>query len=183
MIRTEGDRYPGTPVKWRHFLIPNPYARIVLWLNICGFFLLLAIPAPAACRVQRLKGQTVYVPAYSQIFHGDKERFVDLTVTLSIRNTDPVHAVTLMSVIFYDSNGKQIRAYLETPLKLAPLASKYYVVQESDQSGGPGASFIVRWQADEKVTEPIIETVMISTRTQQGISFTSRGKAISEEGE
>jgi hypothetical protein len=36
------------------------------------------------------------------------------------------------------------------------------------------------WKSLEKVTEPIVETIMISTRTQQGISFTSRGQAIQE---
>ncbi|MEN6439720.1 MAG: DUF3124 domain-containing protein [Syntrophobacter sp.] len=38
----------------------------------------------------------------------------------------------------------------------------------------------MKWKSDAKVTEPIIETVMISTATQQGISFTSRGQVIEE---
>ena len=34
------------------------------------------------------KGQTIYVPAYSHIYSGDRERPFLLTVTVSIRNTD-----------------------------------------------------------------------------------------------
>ncbi|MBU2627056.1 MAG: DUF3124 domain-containing protein, partial [Proteobacteria bacterium] len=34
-------------------------------------------------------GQTIYVPAYSHIYIGDRERPFLLTVTLSIRNIDP----------------------------------------------------------------------------------------------
>ncbi|MCX5884137.1 MAG: DUF3124 domain-containing protein, partial [Deltaproteobacteria bacterium] len=124
---------------------------------------------------------TVYVPAYSLIYHGDKERPFDLAVTLSIRNTDPVHPITLVSVDYFDTDGKRIRGYLESELKLGAMSSTRYVLQESDQSGGSGASFIVRWKSEAKVTEPIVETVMISTRTQQGISFTSRGQAIKED--
>jgi hypothetical protein len=142
--------------------------------------LILAIPAPAGSEVRLFKSQTVYVPAYSHIYHGDKERPLDLAVTLSIRNTDPVHPITLVSVDYFDTDGKRVRGYLESELKLGALSSTRYVVQESDQSGGSGASFIVRWKSDAKVTEPIVETVMISTRTQQGISFTSRGQSIKE---
>lgn len=106
---------------------------------------------------------------------------LDLAVKLSIRNTDPVHPITLVSVDYFDTYGKRIRGYLESELKLGAMSSTRYVVQESDQSGGPGASFIVRWKSEAKVTEPIVETVMISTRTQPGISFTSLGQAIKED--
>jgi hypothetical protein len=84
-------------------------------------------------------------------------------------------------VDYFDTNGKRIRGYLESELKLGALSSTRYVVPESDQSGGSGASFIVRWKSDAKVTEPVVETVMISTRTQLGISFTSRGQSIQED--
>jgi hypothetical protein len=46
-----------------------------------------------------------YVPVYSHIYHRDQHRFIDLAVTLSIRNTDPAHPVTLASVHYYDTKG------------------------------------------------------------------------------
>jgi hypothetical protein len=39
----------------------------------------------------------------------------------------------------------------------------------------------VRWKSEAKVTEPIVESIMISTKTQLGLSFTSRGQAIKED--
>ena len=125
-------------------------------------------------------GQTVYVPAYSQIYHGDKAHAFDLTVTLSIRNTDIKHAVTLISVEYYNSEGKRLKNYIDGDTKVGPMAFARYIVNESDQSGGAGASFRVKWKSDAGVTEPVIETVMIGTRTQQGISFTSRGVVVRE---
>jgi hypothetical protein len=152
-------------------------------LSLTFFFaaLILAFPDPAGSEVRLLKGQTLYVPAYSHIYHGDKQRPFDLAVTLSIRNTDPVHPITLVSVAYFNTDGKQVRSYLESELKLGAMSSTRYVIQESDQSGGSGANFIVQWKSELKVTEPIVETIMISTRTQQGISFTSRGQAIKED--
>jgi len=154
---------------------------MVLLLNLVFTAATLAFPDSATSEVRLLKSQTVYVPAYSHIYHGDKERPFDLAVTLSIRNTDPAQSITLVSVEYFNTDGKRIRGYLEGELKLGAMSSTRYVVQESDQSGGSGANFIVRWKSDAMVTEPIIETIMISTRTQQGISFTSRGQAIKED--
>ena len=141
---------------------------------------MLVLPIPAAAEIKLLKGQTVYVPAYSHIYHGDREQPFYLAVTLSIRNTDPVHPITILSIDYFDSDGKRLKKLLENEVKLGAMATAEYVVKESDKAGGSGANFIVMWKAEEKVTEPIIETVMIGTSTQQGISFTSRGRAIEE---
>ena len=137
-------------------------------------------PNAAFSGSRMVMGQTVYVPAYSQIYHGDKAHAFDLTVTLSIRNTDIKHAVTLISVEYYNSEGKRLKNYIDGDTKVGPMASARYIVNESDQSGGAGASFRVKWKSDAGVTEPVIETVMIGTRTQQGISFTSRGVVVRE---
>ena len=58
------------------------------------------------------------------------------------------------------------------------MESLRYVIPESDKSGGSGANFIVEWKSDKYVNPPIVESVMIGTQTQQGISFTSRGRVI-----
>jgi hypothetical protein len=81
-------------------------------------------------------------------------------------------------VDYFDSQGKLVRRYLDGPVSLAPMASTRYVVGESDKAGGSGANFIVRWEADQPVNPPITEGIMISTASQLGISFTSRGEVI-----
>lgn len=133
---------------------------------------------PAAAAMQRYKGQTVYVPVYSHIYSGNREQPFYLAATLSIRNTDRQHAIILTAVDYYDSEGRFLKHYLEQRTSLNALATQRYVIPESDKSGGSGAKFIVTWQADGPVAEPLIESVMISTKTQQGISFTSRGQVL-----
>ena len=134
----------------------------------------------AAGNIQLSMGQSVYVSIYSHIYSGRKARPFDLAAILSIRNTDIHQPVTIVSVKYYDAEGKLLKEYLDEPLQLKALASTRYIIMEGDKAGGSGAKFIVKWKSNEKVTPPIIEAVMIGTRSGQGISFVSRGQAIEE---
>jgi len=134
-----------------------------------------------ASEVVLSKGQIVYVPVYSHIYIGDREHPFDLTVTLSVRNTDINRSITLVSVDYYDTDGKMLSHYLKEPLQIRPLASARYIIRESDRSGGAGANFLVKWKSDTPVNVPILESIMIGTKSQQGISFTSRGQVITED--
>lgn len=143
--------------------------------------LLLAQGAGAQMRVASpSRGQLVYVPVYSLIYFGDREHKFNLAVTLSVRNTDPENAIRLGSVEYHGEDGKLIRSYLREPAALAPLETRSIVIRESDTTGGAGASYLVSWSAETPVSPPLIETVMIGTQHQQGMSFTSRGVAVRE---
>jgi len=158
--------------------------QITKWMLSASFFLLLAgTPVPsshAESGISLSTGQTVYVPIYSHIYSGLKGRPFSLAATLSIRNTDPKHSITLLSVKFYDSDGKLIKEYLDKPAELKAMASTRYIITEGDTAGGSGANFLVKWQSQTKVNPPLIEGVMIGTRSGQGISFVSRGQVINE---
>ena len=155
------------------------YSHIITYLFAA---LLAVVPAVApeafAADVRLWRGQTVYVPIYSYIYYGNKFKKIDLTATLSIRNTDPVHSIEIISVNYHDSNGKLIKQHLDNLVQLGPLASTHFQVAESDLSGGLGASFLVRWKSSKDVSQPVIESVMIGTISAQGISFVCRGEAI-----
>jgi hypothetical protein len=123
-------------------------------------------------------GQTIYVPIYSHIYYENQKNVFDLSATLSIRNTDLTHAIIVTSVRYYDTTGKLVKQYLEQPVELGSLASMDFVVERTDTSGGSGANFIVEWIAQKTVSEPVVEAVMISAVSNQGISFISSGKVI-----
>jgi hypothetical protein len=151
---------------------------ILATIFIMAFGLIFVDPTLSA--VKRITGQTVYVPAYSHIYHGDKAAPFYLAVTLSIRNTDPAHPITVLSVQYFDTDGNLLVNYQEKEKLLRPMGTLEYIVKESEKKGGAGANFIIKWRSEAEVTEPIIEAVMISTASQQGISFISRGQAIEE---
>lgn len=154
---------------------------------LMAFILLLAVsftvtatPAAAAPEYRLSKGQTVYVPVYSNVFSGPRKRPFQLAATLSVRNTDPAASLKITAIDYYDTNGKLVRRYRTGALALGPLASADFHIDEKDVAGGFGANFIVRWEADRAINTPIIECVMIGTASGQGISFVSPGQEIKE---
>jgi len=124
------------------------------------------------------KGQTIYVPAYSHIYSGNRERPFLLTVTVSIRNIDMKQSIKITTVDYYETQGNLLTKFIKTPITLKPLESVRYVIPEKDKAGGSGANFIVEWKSDNFVNPPIVESIMIGTQSQQGVSFTSHGQAI-----
>lgn len=145
--------------------------------------LCLAIPEKSLASetgIRLSKGQTVYVPAYSNVFTGPKKLPFQLATTLSVRSTDLSAHIRITSIDYYDTNGRMVRRYLDKPLNLGPLASTFVHIEEKDASGGFGANFIVRWNADRVVNAPVIECVMIGATSGQGISFVSPGQEIRE---
>lgn len=150
----------------------------ILWtLVIIGFF-----PGQGSANSEKIlsHGQTVYIPVYSHIYHGDKEKKFNLTATLSIRNTNLKKEIVLHSIDYFDSNGELLKNYLEAPIVLKKFSTIHYVINAKDKSGGSGAKFIVRWKSKALSNAPLIEAIMISTQSQQGISFVSRGQTIHE---
>lgn len=149
----------------------------ILVLMIIGIF-----PSIGSANSNKIlsNGQSVYVPVYSHIYYGDQERTFNLTTTLSIRNTNLKKDVMLHSIDYFDSNGELLKNYLEAPIVLKKFSTIRYVIKATDKRGGSGAKFIVRWKSKDLSNAPLIEAIMISTQSQQGISFVSRGQAIHE---
>jgi hypothetical protein len=146
--------------------------------GLCFLFLCISpsLAAPTALSL----GQLVYVPVYSHIFFGDRQQSFNLSVTLSLRNTDLATPVEITSVRYYDEKGKLLKDFAPPAITIEPLASARFYVKESDVSAGSEASFLVRWQASQKVTPPVIEGLMVGASFGQGISFTAPGQVLQE---
>lgn len=124
--------------------------------------------------------QTDYVPVYSDIYHRDGTRRYNLTVTLSIRNNSQVDTAYILSAKYHDSYGTFLHGYVDSTILLTPLESIEFVVNEKQITGGAGANFIVQWGATNNADQLMIQTVMIGTKGQQGISFITDAKKIGE---
>jgi hypothetical protein len=149
--------------------------------------LAMALLAPMAAAAEQpaplSKGQTLYVPVYSHISHGNldgrgKASELLLSSMLSLRNTDPAHSITITSARYYDTDGKLLREYLPKPLVLGPMGSSELFVEHKDKSGGSGANFVVEWKVDRPVNPPIIESVNAYFFGTQSVAFTSPGRPI-----
>jgi len=96
--------------------------RMIL-LTCCFASLLLGFPPPTMAADEEVglsQGQTIYVPAYSHIYHGSKERPFLLAVTLSIRNIDPNQSIVVTVVDYYETEGRLLTKYVDSPVVLNP---------------------------------------------------------------
>ena len=158
--------------------------KSVIFCLVC----ILAYAAPAlmhgqacvAAEIRISKGQTVYVPAYSNVYSGPRKVPFELATMLSIRNVDLTSSIRVTAVDYYDNDGRLVRRYLNSPMMLGPLGSHHVYLEEKDTRGGFGANFIVRWTAEKAINAPILECIMIGATGGQGISFISPGQEIRE---
>lgn len=156
---------------------------VILFLTACETAQAPQAPAPqlktvAIDQAKLVTAQTVYVPIYSHIYMVEPGRKMNLTATLSVRNTDLSQPIIVTAANYYDTNGKLVRKYLDKPIELGALAATEFVIAQEDVSGGSGAAFIVEWGAQKKTSTPVIEAVMINTSGNQGVSFISPGRVI-----
>jgi hypothetical protein len=151
--------------------------RLLLFSFIFSF-LFAAVFAEAETDRGFSSGETLYVPVYSNVYSGPKANPFQLAAMLSIHNVDPRYSITIVKVDYHDSTGKFIESYIKKPVPLKPFAHTFFYLKEYDTRGGPGANFIVKWRAEKKVNQPIVEALMYGARA--GISFTSQGQIIRE---
>lgn len=127
-------------------------------------------------------GQLLYVPVYSEIYSIGHHRTERLSSTLSIRNVNPDEQFYITRLEYYDTEGnilKEINA-AELPIKVNSLETKNHVIALYDDRGGVGANFILEWRSSKPIVEPMVETIMISTESNWGLSFTAISKTLKE---
>jgi len=135
----------------------------------------------AAGEIRLLKGQTWYVPSNTS-FIGGGGHVYDTTPTIFIHNTDQNNPINIVRVDFYNTNGTLVEKYLQKPQKLnANAATRIRVKKRLVGEEGSGAHFIIQWQAESKVVEPLLEVWFIGAAGTRGYSLTSHGRVIQED--
>lgn len=119
-----------------------------------------------------------YLSIYSQIYSSSEHKTHNLTSMVSLRNTSDIDSIYILKANYFDTHGKHVRTYFETPIYLGPLETAEIIIDEMDVSGGTGSNFIFEWKIPIGGSEPLFEGVMNSTMGQQGLSFTTEGKRI-----
>jgi hypothetical protein len=152
-------------------------AKVLLLIltMIMGLSLLTGL---AAGQVKLVKGQTLYLPISTSYMAEDFS--FNVRATIFIHNTDPNHAINIVKMDFYTS-GKLVERYLPQPLKLDPSAGTYFNVKKTlTGAEGAVAHFVVQWQAETKVIEPIIRGLMLGSAGTRGHTFETQPRIIQE---
>ncbi|MDC6354555.1 MULTISPECIES: DUF3124 domain-containing protein [Robiginitalea] len=125
-----------------------------------------------------LQAGATYLSVYSQIYSQSEHRTFNLTVTVSLRNTNTADTVYIQSVDYYDTSGEAIRKYIRQPVFIAPMETVEIVIAEDDLQGGTGGNFYFDWLTPAGSQPPYFEAVMISTYGSQGLSFSTQGHPV-----
>ena len=151
-----------------------------LWLAA-----ILYVLAAGAAQAQPalVSGQTLYLPVYSHVYHGDVDSKgaplqTLVSVLVSIRNTDPAKNIRLTSAVYYDTNGKKLREYLPKPVAIVPMGTHEIYVPRSDSAGGSGANFVIVWQSDEPANPPVVEALHLNMPAGRSIAFITTARPI-----
>jgi hypothetical protein len=140
--------------------------------------LALGVTASAMAGEELSSGQTLYLPVYSKIWHGD--RIVDgkypidrlVSALISIRNTSLKTPIRITSARYYSTEGKLLKEYLSKPATVGPMGTLELFVERKESEGGSGANFIIQWESTTSTNPPIVEAVHADIRNgQQALTF------------
>jgi hypothetical protein len=139
--------------------------------------------ASAQSLPDRSLGQNLYLPIYSHIWHGEVDKKGQPTRTLvsvsvSIRNTDPVKSIRIASAQYYDTDGKKLREYMSAPKSIGPMGTYELFVPRSDDTGGSGANFVISWKSDTPASLPIVEGFHANLLVGRSIAFTTSARPL-----
>lgn len=111
------------------------------------------------------QGQTLYLPIYSHIWHGNK--IVDgkypvksqVSALVSIRNTSLKTPIRITTARYYSTDGKLLKEFLPKPVEIGVMGTLELFVERKESEGGSGANFIIQWDAASTTNPPVVEAV------------------------
>lgn len=129
------------------------------------------------------KGQTLYLPIYSHVWHGDlKDRGRPLkspfSALVSIRNTDLKNPIRVLSARYFDTGGKQLHEYIAAAKTIPPMGTYELYVERKESAGGSGANFVISWEAARPTNLPVVEAVHADIQGNHTLSFITTARAI-----
>ncbi len=132
-----------------------------------------------------VKGQTLYLPIYSHMLYGNlgksgKASYVLLSALVSIRNTDTKRPLRVLSARYYDTQGKSLGERVPTPVVLPPLGTLELFIELNDASGGSGANFVVKWDAEQAISPPLVESLHANMDGGKAVIFMTQSVPVLE---
>jgi hypothetical protein len=155
--------------------------------NRCWLLLVLALLATSSARAEEelSAGQSLYLPVYSYIWHGDRmgsdksPAKTLLSALVSIRNTSLKTPIRVVSARYYSTDGKLLNEYVPKPVVIGAMGTLELFVERKEAEGGSGANFVIQWDAATATNPPVVEAVHADIRGgSHAISLITTARAI-----
>ncbi len=86
----------------------------------------------------------------------------------------------ILSARYYDTSGKLIGERLPAPVVLPPLGTHELFVELNDASGGSGANFIIKWDADSPINPPLVESLHANMDGGKAVVFMTQSVPVAD---
>ncbi|MDE2442616.1 MAG: DUF3124 domain-containing protein, partial [Betaproteobacteria bacterium] len=125
------------------------------------------------------------LPIYSHMLYGNlgksgKASSVLLSTLVSIRNTDTKRPLRVLSAKYFDTNGKLLGERVAVPMQIPPLGTLELFVELNDASGGSGANFIIKWDAEQSLNPPLVESLHANMDGGKAVIFMTQSVPLAE---
>jgi len=132
-----------------------------------------------------VKAQTLYLPIYSHMLYGNLGRSglpssVLLSALVSIRNTDSKRPLRILSARYFDTHGKLLGERVPTPVALPALGTLELFVELNDASGGSGANFIIKWESEQPINPPLVESLHANMDGGKAVIFMTQSVPLAD---
>lgn len=133
------------------------------------------------------KGQLLYLPIYSSIWHGDTHPLKgepmksNMSALVSIRNTSSKTPIKVVSARYYNTEGKLLREFVSPAKTVGPMGTLELFIEKSEAEGGSGANFLIQWEAESATNAPIVEAVHIDNQASRPYSFVTTARVIQKD--
>ena len=164
---------------YRTTIRPRAWQALILAL----FFASTVVMAQEARPMVR--AQTLYLPIYSHMLYGNlgksgKASYVLLSALVSVRNTDPRRPLRVLSAKYFDTHGALLGERVPTPVLVPPLGTLELFVELNDASGGSGANFIIKWDAEQAIHPPLVESLHANMDGGKAVIFMTQSVPLAD---
>jgi len=155
---------------------------------LCALFFVLGAGATAAMAQEAgplVKAQTLYLPIYSHMLYGNlgksgKASHVLLSALVSIRNTDGKRPLRVLSARYFDTHGTLLGERVPAPVILPPFGTLELFVELNDASGGSGANFVIKWDAEQAINPPLVESLHANMDGGKAVIFMTQSVPLND---
>jgi len=117
---------------------------------------------------------------YGNLGKSGKASNVLLSTLVSIRNTDIKRSIRVQSAKYFDTGGKLLGERVPVATIVPPLGTLELFVELNDASGGSGANFIIKWDAEQPVNPPLVESLHVNMDGGKAVIFMTQSVPLTE---
>lgn len=132
-----------------------------------------------------VRAQTLYLPIYSHMLYGNlgksgKASQVLLSALVSIRNTDGKRPLRVLSARYYDTHGALLGERVPAAVVVPPFGTLELFVELNDASGGSGANFVIKWDAEQPINPPLVESLHVNMDGGKAVVFMTQSVPLAD---